>query len=58
VTSAEYRDRDFEMTKSLDIRNVDFAICISQCNLGRQIKVKSEPLIPVNGEVSGIGTLK
>jgi hypothetical protein len=46
------------MTKSLDIRMPISRYVKSRCNLSRQIKVESEPLIPVNGEASGIETLK
>jgi hypothetical protein len=53
-----FEDRELKLSKNIDNRMSISRYVKSRCNLSRQIKVESEPLIPVNGEASGIGTLK
>jgi hypothetical protein len=50
-----FGDRELDMSKIIDIRNPMISRYVkSRCNLSRQIKVESGPLIPVLVGVSGI----
>jgi hypothetical protein len=49
-----FEDRVLDMSNIFDIRNPISRYVKSRCNLSRQIKVKSRPLIPTLVGVSGI----